>query len=915
MDVAPRRSHPKIWLLASITLVALTVMTTSSVGAQGAPEDPGRPDWANGSAAITQLGDRLPAVAQANGVTAATLRQMFITDRTLHADSGGELLYVEPTVPGETADPVVNAPESAPPVDDPVFSLASRPGADHTIYLDFDGHTTAGTSWNGSVPSIVSPAYDTNGVPDEWTASELDIIRASFEAVAEDFAPFDINVTTIEPATGDLTYDGAGDTRWGTRVVITRDTDLSCGCGGIAYIGSFDDRSDEPVFVFNTSRTGVIEAISHEVGHAMLLAHDGQVDTSTYYRGHGSGDQSWGPVMGAAYNRTVTQWSAGAYNAANNIGADANYGNGENDLAIIASLSNGNGFGWIDDDHGDTAASATLVGSGTVNGTISTSSDKDVFLVQTESGLRAEVLTHPTNPNLDPSLTLSAVDGTILAVSNDPTSLGAVIDRPDLAAGSYLLTIDGVGWGTPLASTPTGWTDDGSLGNYALDVVVADGPPDTDPPAAPTGLAVGSVGFDVVDLFWQANAEADLASYRLERSAQGGTWQAVAAIDAPSVTYTDRAVVPSTNYRYRLIALDRSGNESARSAEVVAATLAEPKAPDFAVSELTVHGTVSGTFAATAAADGVVELLAEASSGGRPSLRFDRLDHRWELPVTSGNHVLVMAATVSGGEDDDDGFVVSWSSSSDGPWTVLGTVTEEQGALSVDLGQSPSRMYVRVVDTNRSAGNNSADRLAVDLLKLDGGTPSTEAPDRVNSPTPADGAAGLPVSLNLSWAPSEGATSYRVTVAGDVSVGPFDTTQNSVAVDGLTPGITYRWQVEAINEIGSSFSDLFAFTTAPPATTASVEELTLETQSARRGTSRAVARVLVLDDTGLPVAGAAVSVQLSGSIEETVSGVTGEDGRVVLASTGTAKKPVVAGCVSSLAVPGLSTTVVGEFDC
>ena len=37
-----------------------------------------------------------------------------------------------------------------------------------------------------------------------------------------------------------------------------------------------------------------------------------------------------------------------------------------------------------------------------------------------------------------------------------------------LAAGTYHLGIDGVGFGTPLASTPTGYTDYGSLGQYLV---------------------------------------------------------------------------------------------------------------------------------------------------------------------------------------------------------------------------------------------------------------------------------------------------------------------------------------------------------------------------------------------------------------------------------------------------------------
>ena len=150
--------------------------------------------------------------------------------------------------------------------------------------------------------------------------------------------------------------------------MVTDDTFADCGCGGHAYIGSFDDGADEPVFVYNSSLAGVAEASSHEVGHALSLAHDGTSGTS-YYTGHGSGSTGWAPLMGASYYQPVTQWSAGEYVNANNNTSSANYGNGPDDLAVIADLNNGNGFGYRPDDHGGTTAAATaLVAPGLARG-------------------------------------------------------------------------------------------------------------------------------------------------------------------------------------------------------------------------------------------------------------------------------------------------------------------------------------------------------------------------------------------------------------------------------------------------------------------------------------------------------------------------------------------------------------------
>src|SRR5690606_12150521 len=46
------------------------------------------------------------------------------------------------------------------------FKLHSLPGATKTIYLDFDGHTTSGTSWNGAYnggADFTTPAYSFEG--------------------------------------------------------------------------------------------------------------------------------------------------------------------------------------------------------------------------------------------------------------------------------------------------------------------------------------------------------------------------------------------------------------------------------------------------------------------------------------------------------------------------------------------------------------------------------------------------------------------------------------------------------------------------------------------------------------------------------------------------------------------------------
>ena len=419
-------------------------------------------------------------MAEDYDLSTTELRAELQDDETLHVDANGELLYIDPRPPGEPAAPdgsetagesTGESPPEAPPTTDPVFLLHSRPGADHTIYLDFDGNTTSGTSWNSAyqVDPIVSPPYDISGDPESWSSSELSRIAAVWDRVAEDFSPFDVDVTTQEPDVEALRRTSGADGQWGTRIVVTDDTFAGCGCGGHAYIGSFDDPTDEPVFVYNSSLVGVAEASSHEVGHALLLAHDG-TSSSSYYTGHGSGATGWAPLMGASYSRPVTQWSAGEYLDANNNTSSANYGNGPDDLAVIANLNNGNGFGYRPDDHGDTTTGATALTAPDLAaaGVVERTDDVDVFSFTTSGGpVAIDIDAAADLPNLDIRAQLLDSGGSPVADSNDSGSLAAGFDQ-SLTGGTYFVTVDGTGVGAPSVDPTTGFTEYGSIGQYTI---------------------------------------------------------------------------------------------------------------------------------------------------------------------------------------------------------------------------------------------------------------------------------------------------------------------------------------------------------------------------------------------------------------------------------------------------------------
>jgi glucose/arabinose dehydrogenase/fibronectin type 3 domain-containing protein len=136
---------------------------------------------------------------------------------------------------------------------------------------------------------------------------------------------------------------------------------------------------------------------------------------------------------------------------------------------------------------------------------------------------------------------------------------------------------------------------------------------DTSPPSDPAGLTANASGTSQVGLSWSPSTDnIVVAGYRVERC-QGTGCTNFAEVGTPTATgYTDTGLAPSTTYRYRVRAVDPSGNLSGYSAIAEATTAAAPPTPPGLVGAWSFAEGI-GTSAVDASGNGNVGTLVGAS--------------------------------------------------------------------------------------------------------------------------------------------------------------------------------------------------------------------------------------------------------------------------------------------------------------
>jgi hypothetical protein len=419
-------------------------------------------------------------------------------DHGVSVMAGGQLRFAPDPQGDYDGDGEPNGNPTGPAIPSvPAFS--SKPDAQATLYLDFDGHRqecwgdyitveAGGVQVGGSLEchgeglgvnqytDIRTPVFDMDGDRETFNSTELATIERIWRIVAEDYAPFNLNVTTVKP--------NSFANKKGFRVAIGGSNTDWCGSScstGIAWIGSFTSGYSNTAYVFSrnlqqeAAATGdmarfaqfVGDTASHESGHAFNLEHQAEWDANGHFveeyidgcpgaTAANSCEPAMMAIMGnSRYSDRGLWWRGPTVSGAGSI---------QDDMAKIGGSNNG--FGYRADDYGNsysTAKIARLLGT-QINheGIIGTTADKDYFVFYTTGGQVSVQASVPAGiANLDAKLELWGVQQTTLGKGQvkvitsflkiasggdtlDTTNLGAQINAT-VGPGTYYLVVGSFG--------------------------------------------------------------------------------------------------------------------------------------------------------------------------------------------------------------------------------------------------------------------------------------------------------------------------------------------------------------------------------------------------------------------------------------------------------------------------------------
>ncbi len=177
------------------------------------------------------------------------------------------------------------------------------------------------------------------------------------------------------------------------------------------------------------------------------------------------------------------------------------------------------------------------------------------------------------------------------------------------------------------------------------------------PPYAPSDLVATAIGSGQIDLKWVDNSINE-EHFRVERSdSVMGNWKLIATLDANSQFYSDKAVIASTVYYYRVQAVNKYGRSAYSNIQYAKTLSVEPPA---APSDLRIK-TISST----------------------------QLELNW-----------------TDNSNDEDGFIIYRSVKDTTAWATIDTVPPNYTSYSDNQLEPSTKYYYRIGAFNKTGNSN-----------------------------------------------------------------------------------------------------------------------------------------------------------------------------------------------------------------
>jgi regulation of enolase protein 1 (concanavalin A-like superfamily)/plastocyanin len=702
-------------------------------------------------------------------------------------------------------------------------ALNSDTSAHAAIYLDFNGDAGGQT------------AYDEDNDPTTFNATEAAHITAAWKSISTYFASFDVNVTTIKPAT-------AVPTAWG---MIGNSIQ-----GGYSYVGVFPNvqKFGGPgSFNESSDARGRTSGMAHEYGHNFGLSHQSDYDslgikTKEYSSGY---DVTHGPIMGVDFDQNVHKWFIGHPSTSNNTLQD--------DVAIIANAIKsavGLGDGFRADDYGNTIATATALqveGAGLqdASGIIERMSDVDAFSFTADAAGEFAIQVNPTGPSaLAPKVEVYDSAGHLIAAKDDTDQRNGnnndeTFDLGLAAPGTYYVLVKSHGdygdigqYTVSARNLPDGWLNQDVGGPVTAGSSQYDAASDT--------YTIAGAGTDI----WGTGDQFQFAYQTL--SGDGSITARVASLTNTAASAKAGVMIRESlngNSRHALVAID----PPSRGLEFIYRTATGGSAAETQVAGLVapywVRLTRTGNvLKAERSADGVTwttvgqQTISMASkvyiglavcSVNKSALNtatFDNVSLTGNVNPTAGLNALAAPTGLTVAPGTGTGLTLNWADSGpdatgyaidrsiDGAnWTQIGTV----GAGVTTYGDNglfgAMRYFYRVAALD-ATGRSVASDVAT-------------AVNRPNAPASLTTESISTSQIVVNWRDVSGDTGYKIERSADggttwTQIATVGTNVPSYTDSGLTVATQYQYRVTALSPQGTSpVSATITASTRLPATT------------------------------------------------------------------------------------------------